>query len=164
MFVHPNQAITAYFLAKKAHAGQFRRDGKTPYISHPEAVVSLLSNPSIGEVAAAWLHDILEDTKTTRDDLLDAGIDPATVRTVEALTKNPGEDYRFYLAKVAQDPIALKVKLADIRHNLNDAPTKEQMEKYDAALEFIWWFVNKPPEGQFPHIELPEQPCNTPHP
>ena len=66
----------------------------------------------------AWLHDILEDTKTKAEDLLKAGISPWVVVAVVALTKLPGEDYTAYLRRVKENPAAREVKIRDILHNL----------------------------------------------
>lgn len=49
-------------IARKSHDGQFRRNGTTPYITHPEAVARSLEGEHPNVIAAAWLHDTLEDT------------------------------------------------------------------------------------------------------
>lgn len=69
-------------LARKYHAGQFRKDGKTPYFEHPVAVVARLRRWGAGEsgsendvvsLAVAWGHDLLEDTKITAGEILETG-------------------------------------------------------------------------------------------
>ncbi len=62
-------------IARKVHQGQFRRDGITPYIVHPERVARRLSEDSEAQ-AVAWLHDVLEDTGVSEKFLIDAGITP----------------------------------------------------------------------------------------
>jgi hypothetical protein len=57
--------LLAEQIARKAHVNQFRRDGVTPYITHPEAVVKKLGTESDDVLAVAWLHDVLEDTCVT---------------------------------------------------------------------------------------------------
>lgn len=56
-------------VAERAHRGQFRRDGTTPYLSHPAGVAGILNDEAPEVIAAAWLHDVLEDTKETAETL-----------------------------------------------------------------------------------------------
>lgn len=128
---------TAKRIAQRAHSGQFRRDGSTPYISHPAAVAQRLASESQEVIAAAWLHDVLEDTTETTTTLLEAGIPIEVVSAVEALTKSKGVPYRHYLEGVKKDPIARKVKIADMISNLADTPTEKQIEKYARGLLFL---------------------------
>ena len=121
-------------IARTAHEGQFRRDGITPYITHPEAVAKSLEGEHPDVIAAAWLHDVLEDTDVSISDLKRAGIPVRVIEAVALLTRWDDQSYEDYLQCVAQDEIARKVKLADIRHNLSDAPTEKQIAKYGKAL------------------------------
>jgi (p)ppGpp synthase/HD superfamily hydrolase len=131
-------------IARRAHANQFRRDGVTPYIVHPEAVVKKLAglgnifmvhNSSDDDVkAAAWLHDVLEDTVLTATTLLDSGIPKHVVDAVVRLTKRGDTSYDFYLAGVRDNEIARKVKVADMLANLGDTPTRNQVVKYARGL------------------------------
>ncbi len=120
-------------IARKAHQGQFRRDGITPYIVHPERVVSRLSENSEAQ-AVAWLHDVLEDTGISEKSLLDAGITENIVAAVKVLTKSDGIDYENYLIKVRDNDLARKVKVEDMLDNLSDSPTKKQIVKYARGL------------------------------
>lgn len=117
-----------------AHEGQFRRDGITPYITHPEAVAKSLEGEHPDVIAAAWLHDVLEDTAVGFSDLNNAGIPVQVIEAVALLTRWDGQHYEEYLQWITQDEIARKVKIADIRHNLSDAPTEKQIAKYGKAL------------------------------
>ncbi|TWT30158.1 GTP pyrophosphokinase [Posidoniimonas corsicana] len=120
-------------IATDAHAGQFRRDGVTPYIEHPRAVASRVGDdPRL--VAAAWLHDVLEDTDQTAESLLAQGVPAEVVDAVELLTKSPAVAYGDYLARVADSPIARQVKIADMLSNLSDGPTPKQIRKYAEGL------------------------------
>lgn len=129
-----SHVLLASSIARKAHDGQFRRDGITPYITHPEAVAKSLEGEHPYVIAAAWLHDVLEDTQTSVVHLKNAGIPWQVIDAVELLTRDDGQPYEDYLHWIAQDEIARKVKIADIRHNLSDAPTKKQIAKYGKAL------------------------------
>ena len=125
-------------IARAAHAGQFRFDNVTPYITHPEAVVKRLEGESEDVLAVAWLHDVLEDTLVTASDLLRDGIPPHVVQAVEILTKpKKSTDYWAYLQQVKSDAIAHKVKVQDILHNLSDSPTRRQIIKYAKALLYL---------------------------
>jgi (p)ppGpp synthase/HD superfamily hydrolase len=122
-------------IARKYHAGQFRRDGVTPYITHPERVSSMAKS-NLAK-AVAFLHDTIEDTNATVADLIIAGVPQRVVDAVLALTKLPHEPYETYLVLVKMDPLALEVKILDIKDNLNDQPTPKQIEKYAKALKFL---------------------------
>lgn len=117
-------------VASRAHSGQHRRDGWTPYISHPAAVADKLAGESAVVVATAWLHDVLEDTNETPETLRAAGLPDSVIHAVEVLTKTEGVSYDEYLLGVLQNWIARKVKIADMLHNLSDAPTDRQIIKY----------------------------------
>jgi len=130
-----NLILKARQIAEIYHQGQTRRDGITPYISHVKAVVAGLpagSGPDM--VATAWLHDIPENTLLTVADLAARGIPPVVAAAVQAITKRRGEPYLAYVERVAADPIARQVKLADITANLADAPSPKQLAKYAQAL------------------------------
>ena len=123
----------ARLIATEAHAGQFRRDGVTPYIEHPAAVASRA--PQTPEsLAVAWLHDVLEDTDVSRDDLRRRGIPEPVVAAVEALTKQRDLSYAENLDRVAANDLARGVKIADMLSNLADTPTVRQIEKYARGL------------------------------
>lgn len=128
------QAAIAERIARKAHAGQTRRNGKTPYISHPQAVADRVSKEGDETIAAAWLHDTLEDCGLTTDELRAQGISERVASAVLVLTHMPDEPYDNYIRGIKADPIARSVKLADILHNLSDAPNTKQIRKYAGAL------------------------------
>jgi len=127
---------TAKMLSTCAHAGQCRRDG-SPYIAHPAAVADKLKGEPEEVIAAAWLHDVLEDTTETLDLLREGGIPESVIEAVEVLTKRKGVSYEDYLLGVKHNPIALKVKVADMIHNLSDDPTASQIVKYAKGLLFL---------------------------
>lgn len=117
----------------KAHAGQKRRNGN-PYIIHPIRVSQEVKSDT--EKVVALLHDVLEDTKVAYGELvLDFGIEVALA--VQALTKQPEEEYMEYIARVKKNPIALSVKLADISDNLSDSPSSKAIERMARALDLL---------------------------
>lgn len=123
----------AEFIATRAHASQFRRDGVTPYVRHPEAVAARLKREDDETVAAAWLHDTLEDTAETEQSLRESGIPEKVLDAVRLLTHRD-EPYAEYLERIRANDIARKVKVADMLSNLSDAPTKGQVLKYARGL------------------------------
>lgn len=129
-----NIVAIAKQVASRAHSGQHRRDGYTPYINHPAAVAAKLAGESAVVIATAWLHDVLEDTAETPETLRAAGVPESVVQAVEVLTKADDLSYDEYLMGVRLNWIARKVKIADMLHNLSDAPTDRQIIKYAKGL------------------------------
>ena len=116
-------------IAVKAHEGQFRKGGEIPYVTHPQRVAKRVVGDPEAE-AVAWLHDVLEDSEVTENQLLDAGIPQNVVDAVKVLTKSKEIPYEIYLEKVKSNPLALKVKVQDMLDNLSDKPSKKQILKY----------------------------------
>ncbi len=142
-----NQIELAESIARKAHEGQFRRDGVTPYIVHPERVVARLKTQGedAATIATAWLHDVIEDTETTEIDLFDQGVNGYIVEAVDMLTRDESETYGEFLSWIKQaGGVAQRVKIADILDNLSDAPTEKQIIKYSKALLFLLSQPNQP--------------------
>jgi (p)ppGpp synthase/HD superfamily hydrolase len=129
-------------VARQAHEGQLDKSGR-PYIAHPLRVMGAVRDPH--ERMTAVLHDVVEDTGVTLEDLLAAGCPGEVVDAVAAISKRPGEDASAYLARVAANPIALVVKRADIADNMSperlsrlDAETQGRLRaKYEAALRVL---------------------------
>ncbi len=102
-------------IARAAHAGQTDKAGR-PYAEHPARVAARVNDDPYA-VAAAWLHDVLEDTPVTAQELLAHGIPSRVVTAVQALTRLDGQPTEAYYAAVAADPLALRVKYADLADN-----------------------------------------------
>ena len=103
-------------IAATAHAGQRDKAGQ-PYIFHPLRV--MLRVDGAHEQMAAVLHDVVEDTSVTLDNLAQEGFPSEVLRAIAALTKLPGETRLEAAARAAADPIARKVKLADNAENMD---------------------------------------------
>mgnify|MGYP003417707964 FL=1 len=129
-----NQIELAKSIATKAHEGQFRFDGVTAYIKHPEKVASILEGKSEEVIATAWLHDVLEDTTETAQSLKKQGVSDEVIEAVVCLTKQKDQGYTRYLEIVKANHIARRVKIADMLANLSDSPTKKQVQKYAKGL------------------------------
>jgi len=106
-------------LAAQAHAGQVDKAGR-PYSEHVFAVRDLLAPHGPHAQMAGVLHDTLEDTDLTADDLRAHGCPEEVIRAVEAVTKQAGETYEDAVHRAAADPLGRLVKLADNAHNSDE--------------------------------------------
>lgn len=131
----------ALAIAKDAHKGQVDKAG-VDYIQHPLFVASLVE----GELAktVALLHDVVEDSDWTLEDLRKEGLPEEVVQAVGILTKKRNENYEEYILRVKQNPLARQVKLADLHHNsdllrlanVTDRDRK-RVAKYQQAISFL---------------------------
>ena len=103
-------------IAANSHAGQRDKAGQ-PYIFHPLRVMFRVNGEH--EQMAAVLHDVVEDTSVTLDNLAQEGFPSEVLRAIAALTKLPGETRLEAAARAAADPVARKVKLADNAENMD---------------------------------------------
>ncbi|URM91380.1 HD domain-containing protein [Streptomyces sp. MRC013] len=105
-------------IARRAHAGQTDKAGR-PYAEHLRAVAEGVRarGGSDGQVAAAWLHDAVEDGVLPPHRLAGAALPQEVKDIVSALTRHPGEDLADYTARILAVPGALLVKEADLAHN-----------------------------------------------
>ena len=135
-----NQAIDISF---NAHLGQFDKAGR-PYFTHPLIVAQQMESEY--EICTALLHDVIEDTDITLEEL--EKIFPSEItEALKLLTHQEGIDYFDYILTIKDNPIALKVKLADLRHNLDatriaDNPKllrdyERRKEKYERAIALL---------------------------
>lgn len=136
-----DQIHLAKEIATKAHEGQTRWDGR-PYIIHPAAIARALTVQGYNDdvIAAAWLHDIIEDTPLTIADLRVAGINEEILTAVDLLTKYDNEEYLAYLLRLKRNQIALTVKIEDIKNNMSDLDRKKKKsmyEKYQLAIHIL---------------------------
>ena len=127
--------------AEDAHKGQVDKAG-VAYIHHPLYVASLVEGKLAKTIAL--LHDVVEDSAWTLEDLRMEGLPEEVVQSVGILTKNRDESYEEYLMHVKQNPLARQVKLADLQHNsdlsrlanVTDRDRK-RAEKYRQAIAFL---------------------------
>ena len=131
----------ALSIATEAHKGQFDKAG-VDYVEHPIYVASQVDTEE--EKAVALLHDVIEDSPFTAEELLLAGLLETVVTAVQILSKKKGQDYQTYLENVKSNPLARVVKLADLKHNsdlsrLSSITDKdlERLEKYKKAIDYL---------------------------
>ena len=109
---------SAIILAVTRHSGQVTKDGGDPYIIHPLRVMLRLSDDKSRKVGV--LHDIIEDTNTTLDELRELGLEEDEVIAIDALSRRKNETYPEFIERVAQNPLAKEVKIIDINDNLDE--------------------------------------------
>lgn len=125
----------------KAHDGQLDKSG-LPYMLHPIHVAELMDDEL--SVCTALLHDVVEDTPYTIEDIKKEGFPEAVTEAVRILTKSRDMEYMDYIKRVKTNPLAVKVKLADIEHNsdLTRVPVVSEADimrnkKYKKAKEYL---------------------------
>ena len=132
----------ALVLCFEAHKDQVDKSGM-PYVFHPFHLAEQMQTEL--EVCVALLHDVMEDTDATADDLRSQGFPEDIVAALELLTHDMSEPYLEYVERVAQNPLAAKVKRADLQHNsdltrFDGEPTERDLErhkKYQKALAIL---------------------------
>lgn len=127
---------------KAKHIGQTRKQG-TPYYLHPFAVQEILAQKGYSEEyqVAGLCHDLLEDTNATEQEILEP-TNPDVLDAVKRVTKEKGYLMGEYIARIAENPIAKAVKLADRLHNLQEAvlASKEFQIRYEK--ETKQWYLD----------------------
>jgi len=138
------EAIT---LAVVAHAGQVDKAG-APYILHPLRVMMAMN--TLEEQIVAVLHDVVEDNNAMSLEYLEsAGFSQNIVSAIDSVTRRSEESYKNFIIRASQNEIGRKVKLADLKDNLDRSrilnPTNEdhvRWFKYKTALELLEEITN----------------------
>ena len=127
--------------AVKAHAGQKDKAG-APYILHPLRI--MMKMDSQAGMIAAMLHDVVEDSSVTLADLRAEGFSDEVIAAVDHLTRREGEAYEIFINRLRHNPLAVKVKLADLEDNMDIRRIEnvterdiERIQKYQAAWEIL---------------------------
>ena len=128
-------------LCFEAHKEQVDKSG-LPYVFHPFTVAERMDDEIT--TAIALLHDVVEDTDYTLQDLIDMGFPREVTDALALLTHEDGVPYLEYVAGIKADPAARAVKLADLAHNSDstrldslDEKALERIEKYRKAMEIL---------------------------
>jgi len=132
--IRPMTAADARALAVRRHAGQVNKQGTDYFTAHLAPIADRLAPYGQDAVVAGLLHDIVEDTDTTLDELLRLGAAAEVVRAVDSVTKREAEPYEELILRAAADPLGCKVKLADNAQNLADNPTLAAVDPDKAAI------------------------------
>jgi len=129
-------------IAVEAHKGQVDKGG-SPYILHPLRVMMSVNGGS--EKIVAVLHDVVEDSNWTFEALLAEGFSIEVIEALKSVTKNSdNEDYNSFIQRAIRNPIGHKVKIADLRDNLDVTRIPElgekdlqRINKYKKALKIL---------------------------
>lgn len=130
----------ALLLSYEAHKDQVDKAG-LPYFLHPIFVA--LNMETVEQKTVALLHDVVEDTDITLEDLRKEGFPDEIIEAVDAITKTE-DDYEKYIQRVKTNALATAVKIADLKHNSDLSRLKtvtekdlKRLEKYKKALEYL---------------------------
>ena len=128
-------------LCFEAHQNQVDKTG-LPYVFHPYHLAEQMDDEI--STVCALLHDVVEDTSLTFDDLRKMGFPQEVIDVLTLLTHDDSAPYLDYVKTISQNPVAKKVKIADLKHNSDvsrlsvvDDKAKERLIKYKKALDFL---------------------------
>ena len=128
-------------LCFEAHKDQTDKTG-LPYVFHPFHLAEQMTDEYTTVVAL--LHDVVEDTEYTLNDLKEMGYPDEVIQALTLLTHDNGSEYMDYIARIKPNPIARAVKLADLKHNselsrydMIDSHAIKRTAKYKQAIEFL---------------------------
>lgn len=124
-----------------AHEYQVDKSG-IPYVFHPFHLAEQMKDEA--STVTALLHDVVEDTDYTLEDLRQMGYPEQILEALTLLTHDDGSPYLDYVARLRNNPIARQVKLADLRHNSDlsrldqiDEAALRRVEKYQKAIRLL---------------------------
>ena len=128
-------------LCFEAHKAQVDKSGM-PYVFHPFHLAEQMKTEET--IVVALLHDLVEDTDYTIEDLRKMGFEKKITDAIALMTHADDVDYMDYVRTIKQNPIAKEVKLADLRHNSDlsrldtiDEKALQRREKYQRAIELL---------------------------
>ena len=139
--IYTEQTKKALKLCFEAHKEQVDKSG-LPYVFHPFHLAEQMETEET--VICALLHDVVEDTDMTFQDLEQMGFPARVIEALKLLTHDDAVPYLDYVAQIKNDPIARAVKLADLKHNSDlsrldhvDEKALKRVEKYKKAMEIL---------------------------
>jgi len=139
--IYTDTTKKAMKLCFQAHKNQTDKSG-IPYVFHPIHLAEQMTDEDTTVVAL--LHDVVEDTDYTLDDLAAMGFSRNVIEALNLMTHRKGVPYMDYVAKIKDNPIARAVKLADLAHNSDltrldtvDEKARARVEKYAQAIRLL---------------------------
>lgn len=139
----PNPFVHAVYISTLAFQDG-RRDGSDElFLKHAFDVAQALApEATVTELSTAVLHDVLEETDWTREDLAEAGIEVTVIEAVETLTRRSEEEDEAFVARICATPgeigaIAQRVKLADLTVNLANAESDEERKRFERGIPVV---------------------------
>lgn len=128
-------------LSFEAHKEQTDKSGM-PYVYHPFHLAEQMDTEET--VIVALLHDVVEDTDYTLQDIANMGFPQSVINALALMTHDKAVPYMDYVAKIKENPIATAVKLADLRHNSDisrldivDDKAMQRLQKYKKAIALL---------------------------
>lgn len=141
ILIYTNETKKALKLCFNIHKNQLDKSG-LPYVFHPFHLAEQMEDED--STIVALLHDVVEDSSITFDDLKKMGFSEKVIQALKLLTHQSGVSYMAYILKIKSNPLARAVKLADLRHNsdlsrLNNIGPADlkRKEKYERAIELL---------------------------
>ncbi|MBR0473943.1 MAG: bifunctional (p)ppGpp synthetase/guanosine-3',5'-bis(diphosphate) 3'-pyrophosphohydrolase [Erysipelotrichaceae bacterium] len=130
--IYTDATRKAMKLCFEAHKDQVDKSG-VPYVFHPFHVAESMTDEN--STVVALLHDVIEDTEYTIDDLKAMGVNDEVLEALRLMTHDKDEDYFSYIRRISKNELARSVKLSDLKHNsdlsrLDHEPTEEDLERY----------------------------------
>lgn len=145
--IYTKETKKAMKLCFEVHKEQKDKSG-LPYVFHPFHLAEQMDDEN--SVVVALLHDVVEDSEMTFEDLEAMGFHKEVINALKLLTHEDDVDYFEYVNKIKENPLATKVKLADLRHNSDasrlDKMTQRDIEranKYKKAIQVLESECNK---------------------
>lgn len=139
--IYTEMTKKALRLSFSAHKDQVDKSG-IPYVYHPFHLAEQMDSEEA--VIVALLHDVVEDTDYTIEDLIEMGFSKSVTDALKLMTHDETVPYMDYVAKIKPNPIARAVKLADLRHNSDisrletvDDKALRRVQKYKEAIAFL---------------------------
>ena len=139
--IYTNLTKKALKLCFESHKEQVDKSGM-PYVFHPFHLAEQMTDEATTVVAL--LHDIVEDTDISFENLKMQGFSDEIIRALKLLTHDKSVSYMDYVAEIKKNRIATKVKLADLKHNSDltrlsvvDEKALKRKEKYEKAIKFL---------------------------
>lgn len=135
--IYTENTKRAMKLCYKAHAGQTDKSA-LPYVHHPFHLAEQMDDED--STIVALLHDVAEDTEFSIPILEKMGFSDTVIEALALMTHEEGVPYMDYVRKIKENPLATKVKLADLAHNmdltrLDHEPTEEDLQRREKYLE-----------------------------
>ena len=139
--IYTEKTKKALKLCFEAHKDQVDKSG-LPYVFHPFHLAEQMQDENTTIVAL--LHDVVEDTDYTLDDLRAMGFGDEVIEALSYMTHDPAVPYMEYVARIRENDIARRVKLADLRHNSDitrldsiDQKALDRVAKYAQAIRLL---------------------------
>lgn len=136
-----NKIELAKSICLKAHEGQVDKGGNE-YYHHPFTVAKMCESEA--EKIVAYLHDVVEDSRYTLEDIKELGFDQSIIEALSLMTHDTSLDYDSYIKRLSKNPIARHVKLNDLKHNSDLSRLKsisdkdiQRVAKYKKYIELL---------------------------